>query len=75
MKKKCIFFILLLCGLFFLFLREVNWEVKMVLFVIIWINKFVMRVRSLINWYENMDSLVIIVFSCLGVVFCLCCYI
>lgn len=46
--------------------REANWEAKMVLLVTKWINKSATRVRSSIIRYENTDSSVTTVPSCLG---------
>lgn len=68
MKKKCISFIPSLRGLFSPSSREANWEAKMVLLVTKWINKSATRVRSSIIRYENTDSSVTTVPSCLGAV-------
>lgn len=61
-------FIPSLRGLFSPSSREANWEAKMVLLVTKWINKSVTRVRSSIIQYENTDSSVTTVPSCLGAV-------
>lgn len=61
-------FIPSLRGLFSPSSREANWEAKMVLLVTKWINKSATRVRSSIIRYENTDSSVTTVPSCLGAV-------
>lgn len=67
-EKKCISFIPSLRGLLSPSSREANWEAKMVLLVTKWINKSATRVRSSIIQYENTDSSVTTVPSCLGAV-------